>query len=73
MAPARSQDTYTITPNAFGGYEVQIAFATGEVRRQGRFTTEAAAQAWIDGHQGWHLVRKSAAASGRAGISAKAA
>jgi hypothetical protein len=48
MQTEKGQDSYTISQNTFGTYEVLIRFATGEERRQGRFVTEAAARAWIE-------------------------
>jgi hypothetical protein len=48
MEIEEGQDSYTISQNTFGTYEVLIKFATGEDRRQGRFVTEAAARAWIE-------------------------
>ncbi len=58
MAVSAAQGTYEIRPNAFGGYEVFIEFSNGDVRRQGRFSTEEKAQAWVQGHKGWHMVRR---------------
>ncbi len=48
MQTEKGQDSYTISQNTFGTYEVLVRFATGEERRQGRFVTEAAAHAWIE-------------------------
>jgi hypothetical protein len=52
MQPEESQDSYTISQNTFGTYEVLIKFASGDERRQGRFLTEAAARAWIGERKG---------------------
>jgi hypothetical protein len=53
-----TQGTYEIRPNAFSGYEVFMEFLNGDVRRQGRFSTEGQAQAWVESHKGWLMVRR---------------
>jgi hypothetical protein len=53
-----ARGSYEIRRNAFGGCEVFLTFANGDVRRQGRFSTEQQAQAWVESHRGWEMVRR---------------
>jgi len=53
-----AQGVYEVRPNAFGGYDVFIEFSDGDVRQQGRFSTDEQAQAWVESHKGWQMVRR---------------
>jgi len=72
MVEAEDRDSYSICPNAFGGFEVQIQFAAGGGRRHGSFDTETEALVWINRHGGLRMVRTVPSENSRASIGAEA-